>query len=221
VALISAAPVSRSTIARLPRLPEQLGWVKAPTYRLASRIVKSIGSGVPVREYHELQAASLVLISMPAASVREVVRDLSRSSLVWDHKAVVLFETPYDTTVLQALASRGAACATLHPVGTPEDKRLAVEGGADARRLVRRLLRDESVRLLEIDAGGTAGFLAGIEQLTTSLAPLIASATGRFRKAGLSKSEAESVASLLAGNTMSAYFRAGQRLLRPAKRRRP
>src|SRR5438270_9950714 len=71
--------VSNSFVSRLPRLASQLGPVAAQSYRLASRIVNSIGAGYPVRRYEDLNDSALILICAPAKAVGPIVTALARA----------------------------------------------------------------------------------------------------------------------------------------------
>src|SRR5260370_7270627 len=76
-AVAGGGRVSGSFVARLPDLANALGPVAAQSYRLASRIVNSIGAGRAVRTYGELNAATLILICAPVRGVEQIASALS------------------------------------------------------------------------------------------------------------------------------------------------
>ena len=60
-AVAGGGRVSGSFVTRLPGLESALGPVAAQSYRLASRIVNSIGAGHAVRAYQDLNDSTLIL----------------------------------------------------------------------------------------------------------------------------------------------------------------
>src|SRR5712691_864237 len=76
-AVAGGGRVSGSFVARLPRLAADLGPVAAQSYRLASRIVNSIGAGYPVKSYEDLGDSALILVCAPAQSVGPIVSGLA------------------------------------------------------------------------------------------------------------------------------------------------
>lgn len=217
VALVCAGPVSRTTVARLSGLMDHLGWVKAPSYRLASRAVNVLKAGSPVHEYSECAPAKVILINVPAPALPSTIDLLARCEMNWKHKDVVVVDTLWDCSVLKALEARGAKTATMHVIGSPEDKRLLVEGHPETVRTLRKLLKANEIRVHQIDGDSKVGVLSAVEKATTQFVPLIAEMTDRFKSAGLSKSEAKMITALLLEDTMQAYFRLGRRLLRLRK----
>jgi len=93
---------------RLPHLAAELGPVAAQSYRLASRIVNSIGAGHPVRSYADLNGSSLILICAPAAGVGPIASALA-GAIECHHKTVLLCDVGADSGRLKLLQSRGAA----------------------------------------------------------------------------------------------------------------
>src|SRR5438094_7222731 len=106
-ALAGGGRVSASFVARLPRLAAELGPVAAQSYRLASRIVNSIGAGRPVRRYGDLDGSSLILICAPACGVPAIAAALA-DAIGCQGKSVLLCDSGADSGCLTALKSRGA-----------------------------------------------------------------------------------------------------------------
>ena len=140
VGLVCAGPVSRTALERLPRLREQLGSVKAASFRLASRYVNRLGAGAPVRTYSELQESSLILINVPDSNVSEVVHDLTTAHICWLGKQVALYESTFDTAVLYPLRDRGAAPITFNAIGGYERDELLLECSGEAVLAIKKSL---------------------------------------------------------------------------------
>src|SRR4051794_29986401 len=104
VALVCAGPVSRTALEDLPKLREQLGAVKAGSYRLASRYVNRLRAGTPVHSYDELHDSSLILINVPEGMIPAVVSDLAGANIRWTGKHVALYQSGFDCSALGPLA---------------------------------------------------------------------------------------------------------------------
>jgi hypothetical protein len=201
-------------VARLPGLAEHIGWVKAPSYRLASRAVNALRAGVAVQAYEELEPASLIFVSVPREIEDCTIAQLATAPLEWRGRAVVVLNTLQESTEIQPLCSVRAHVATLHPIGAAEDRTFIIEGQPDTIRLMQKFVSAAAARSMQvITAGGKARALAGIDEATRRFLPLIASVTDHFKAAGLSKSQSEALAYSLISGSMRTYFRAGRRAL--------
>jgi hypothetical protein len=214
VALVCAGPISRGIVARLPGLGDHIGWVKAPSYRLASRAVNALRAGIPVQEYEELAPAGLFVVSVPRELEDSTFAELASARIDWRNRAVVVLDTLKDSRSLAALSKVGALLATVHPIGTNEERTLFIEGEQDVIRLMHKVLSPRVARAIQvITTTGKARLLAGIDEATRGFLPVIASVTDHFKAAGLSKAQSEVLAQGLVTNSMRSYFRAGRRVL--------
>ena len=217
VALVCAGPISRGRVARLPGLVDHLGWIKAPSFRLASRAVNVLRAGVPVNDYEELDPADLIVVSVPRELEDCTIADLASSRIDWRHRAAVLLDTEKESSALKPLLERGALLATLLLIGAAEDWTLVIEGRREAVKLMRRALTPRVSQAMQvITTAGKARLLAGIDEATRGFFPAIASVTDHFKSAGLSKSQSEVLAQGLMISSMRSYFRAGRRVLSTA-----
>ena len=212
VALVCGGPVSRSGLARLSGLRDQLAWVKASTPSAASRAANILG-GRAVREYADLQNAGIILVRAPDSAVAGIVAEMREAEFDWTEKIVVLFETGLDSTSLQPLAFEGALVASLNQVDAVPDC-LLLEGTTEARKRIRRLLTRGRHSLIELDTGGKSHYLRAVQACTTGFMPIVAEAVDGFRRAGMEKAAAQKSAALLFENSLRAYLRAGKRLLK-------
>jgi hypothetical protein len=191
-----------------------VGWVKAPSYRLASRAVNALRAGVPVHKYEDLNRADLIVVSVPRELESYTIAGLALSEIDWGRKACVILDTLLESSAFKALIERRVPVATLHPIGTVEDRTLVMEGHPEAVKRMRRVLDPAASRAMQvITTSGKARLLAGVEESTRGFLPVVASVTDHFKAAGLSKSQSEVLAQALMTNSMRGYFRAGRRAL--------
>lgn len=214
LALVCAGPISRTSLSRLPRLREQLGLVKASSYRLASRAVNSLRAGFPVHSYEELGSASLILISVPEPVVQAVVYELSNAKISWHGKVVALYETAHDTAILCALGVKGAEIATVNTIGGHERNEFLLEGSSAALRTIRKFLLTRSSRTIEVRHGRKSDYMDAVHLAANVVPSLVEAISERLRSSGLTRSESERLAQDMLTNAMKAFFRAGARAVR-------
>lgn len=177
---------TESAVLRLPKLAEGLGPVKSTVLRVARRLSNMLKAGYAVADYEELQAAGLILLRMPDASVARVVEELCSSELVFKDLSFVLCESWLPLHSLSALANKGAAIATLNNLPTHRRDWFIVEGQAKATRQMRHFLERNEARSSEVLVDSKhLLFASGI--LATALPiPLLISAQQALRATGLS-----------------------------------
>src|SRR5436190_1310636 len=139
-AVAGGGRVSASFVARLPRLAAELGPVAAQSYRLASRIVNSIGAGRPVRRYADLGDSPLILIIAPVGGVPAIVSALA-DGIDCRGKIVLLCEAGSDSAQLASLRARGAAVGSIHLIPGFNRQRFVAEGDRAAVREAKNLVR--------------------------------------------------------------------------------
>src|SRR2546425_4315552 len=75
--LVGAGGVSRSYLARMPKLLGTLGPIKASSFRVARRIANTLRAGYAVSDYAALEPCHLICVAVPEAMLDRVVRDLA------------------------------------------------------------------------------------------------------------------------------------------------
>lgn len=214
VGLVCAGPISRGTVAKLPGITDHIGWVKAPSFRLASRAVNALRAGEPIHAYEGLAQSALILVSVPRSAQDHTIGELASSALDWRGRSVVVLDTAKDSDSLKQLTSRGAAVATLQLVNVADIRTLAIEGHHEAIRQMQLVVAPAARRAMQtIRTGGKSRLLAGVQEATQGFLPIIVSVTDHFRAAGLSKQQSETLAQALMTGSMRSYFRAGRRVL--------
>lgn len=217
LALVAAGRVSRSLLARLPGLAEQLGPVKGPSYRLASRVSNILRAGYPVRHYRDLKQPGIVLIYVPDNQLRRTVEELALVPLSWNTTSLVLCDSTLDAGELSLLSERGASVASLSPIPGQPDRRLIVEGDRLAVAGLRRIFAPFGVRLVEVERGLKPLLLAGLAFAGDFCGPFLAAADRCLQNAGLPRHE---VSRLLEGafeKALRSYLKAGRNSLACAR----
>ena len=208
-AVAGGGRVSASFVSRLPHLAAELGPVAAQSYRLASRIVNSIGAGHPVREYADLNDSSLILICAPASGVATIVSALAEN-IECDGKTILLCNDGADSGYLAPLQSRGAAVASIHLIPGFE-KRFVGEGDRRAIREGRNLVKKLGGRLEEINPSKVAVYSAGLSFGTGLVTALMEASMQCFQDAGMTKASAAKVVETIFQSSLRGYIYAGKR----------
>jgi hypothetical protein len=188
-AVAGGGRVSNSFVARLPNLASALGPVAAQSFRLASRIVNSIGAGEAVRTYEDLNGSILILICVPVRGVASIVTALAEA-LECRGKIILLCEGGSDSRSLARLRERGAAVGSLQSIPGSDGKRYAAEGDAAAMREAKRLIRQLGCRLEEIRTARTPQYAAALSFGTSLFTPLLDASLQCLQDAGLAKASA-------------------------------
>ena len=213
LALLCSGRVSRSPLTRLAQLGANLTWVKSNSYRVASRAVNALGAGVPVASVAEMARASVWLVSVPDAELRQTLAELRSAGVDWKRRCLLILSPEADSAVAGDFRGRGAAVASFCPIDE-QQSRFVAEGESDAVRAIRDLVGDtRRNKVVEIRKGAKAKYLAGARAATKDVLPLIAEALDCFQAAGISNADAKAIAESLMGGSMRLYFRAGRRTL--------
>jgi hypothetical protein len=209
VALVCAGKVSRSDITRIPKLRDCLAWVKGTSLRVASRAANSLGAGKPTDAFSDLRAAKILLISVPSALVEATVQEMLAADENWQSRTVALFNTTFDSSILQPLSDAGAHAISIHSIAGY----MVVEGSEEGTRIVTTLLRDRATKFIPIGKGRMQYFRAAVDAAESQFIPLVATVVDSLAKAGLGRAESQMLATLLLENTRNYYFRVGKRAL--------
>ena len=229
VALVGAGSVSRSFLTRIPKLAEQLGPVKAPSYRVARRIVNTLRYGFAIRDLSEARDSTLVLVAVPDTSAAATLSQMVQAIPDWQGRSVVLCGSRHDSRLLQPLASRGATVGGLDPIPGLREDHYALEGDREALARVRSLLGDGRRRAIEIDPEAKERFLSALWMASAGVLPVIDAAVMNLRHAGIERRAAVTIAEELVLKSVRGYSRAGRKAryaprhwpVDPPERRRP
>ena len=211
VALIGAGKLSGSPVSEFWRLSDRLGPVKAPSFRLASRIANRLRAGHPVRDYAEFDSCRLILVSVPDAILPAVVGEIASASICWRNKSIVLCSASLDSGELSDLASRGASIGSISAIPGFDDPRYLVEGDPLAILESKRLVQNASRRTVAIQRSLKPFYLAALTSTSSVLFALLLAASESLRQAGISTSMSATILEKQLHKTLRSHMKAGRK----------
>jgi len=209
-AVAGGGRVSASFVSRLPRLSIDLGPVAAQSYRLASRIVNSIGAGHAVKKYEDLDGSSLVLICAPVRGLAAIIQALE-GAIECRGKIILLCESGSDSRRLAPLKAKGAGVGSIEPIPGFDGRLFVTEGDREAVREAKALVRQLGAKAEEVQTAKMALYSAGLSFGAGLFTPLIEASSQCLQEAGLTKASAVKVAAALFENSLRGYIYAGRR----------
>lgn len=216
--LISAGPVSRNFIWRIPALKDRLGPVMSTAPGLATRLVNAMRAGRAVESCGDFEKVPAILICAPDALLAKVVADTAAAEVNWSGKTFLLCASMLDSSELEPLGARGACIGSLGPVNGLEDLGLIVEGDKQAVLEARRLMRNSRIRIHEL-RGPKAQCLAGISFGSSLLLPFLDASLRCLRGAGLNTGISDLMAQRAFQKTVRAFLQRGKKASVPAEDR--
>jgi hypothetical protein len=208
VALIGAGKLAGSPITRMRPLETQLGPVKAPSLRLASRIANSLRAGHPVSNYEEFEDCKLILISVPDAMLAPLLEELPGALSSWRGKIVVACSDTAGCEQLASLSHRGATTGTLAMIPGYEDRWFLLEGDKTVERQVRPMLAP--LRVTAVGPMQKKQYLTALDCMGRQFLPCLKNASDGLRTAGIPGGEVSEIVERQAIRTMRSYFRSGK-----------
>jgi hypothetical protein len=205
---MGAGAVNASLVARLPGKARSLGPVAAVSFRVASRIVNSIGAGTAARTAGELDGVRVILFHSSAEQFAPLFEALTAASIDWAGKSLIFCDCEIPAAACDILRARGASVATLRR--TPLPARLVVEGCAPALAIAHRMARDLGMKAIEITPQCSDAFETALTLGSGALTPLIDHAAGLLRQCGVRDTEAPRLAAALFEQTARDYARTGR-----------
>lgn len=209
-ALVGAGRVSGTFVSQLPSLPRELGPVAAKSYRLASRIANTIGAGYPVRSFSGLKESSLVLITVPPASLDSHVAGLA-AAMDWRRKTVLLCESGADSSSLARLRNLGAWVGSMQAIGGFDRWRFVAEGCRPAVRQAMRLGAQLDARVEEVRTSKVGLYQAALSFGSGLFTPLMEAMFGCLLEAGITGTSAAKITETIFHRSVRAYAYSGKR----------
>jgi hypothetical protein len=197
VGLLAAGPFS-PTLFKLADLHDHLDLVAAATLRVASRLANRLKAG-RAAEIEEFAHLELILISGPDSSVAGLVQLAAQSQSGWSGVTFVLLDSRHDRSVLEPLAARGAATATLDTLDSFSDPTLLCDCGPESHRLLQRFT-----------AGAKQLCFAALALNHTLFAPVFDASVNALRAAGLSTADSALLADRMVQHTVRSWLKAGR-----------
>ena len=214
VALVGAGNLTDSPLTKFLRLSDQLGPVKSPSYRLASRISNIFQSGHPVKHYADLDACRLILICVPDQTLPKVVSEMAASAISWRDKAIVLCSMRLDSSHLTELSALGGSIGSLSPIPGfegLEDFRYLIEGDKSAVSWAKRLVTHQN-RVIAIERSLKPFYLAALTCTGNLLFALLVAASESLHHAGLSSPLSAKIIEKQIGKAVRSYLKSGRNL---------
>ncbi len=213
IGLVCAGGVSRSFLARMPALLQQLGPIKTSSYRVSRQVSNSLRAGHAVSHYHSLEDCRLILVSAPEEHLDRILREMATRIPI--RKAppsktmVVLCGCARDSLSPSALQGTGARVATINPIPDSGEQLFVGEGNVAAIRRLRAIFAENRRKLICLRPGTKPLYFAAIHAGAPLLLPWIATGMTGLRAAGFSRTEAAMVGELLGTRALRRYAKGG------------
>jgi predicted short-subunit dehydrogenase-like oxidoreductase (DUF2520 family) len=220
VALVGAGNLTDSPLTRFLRRSDQLGPVKAPSFRLASRISNILRAGHPVKDYADLDPCRLILMCVPDHALPKIVSEMAASGVSWQNKSIVLCSMWLDSSHLIEFFSRGASIGSISPVSgfeVLEDFPYLVEGDRLAILEAKRLLARQRQRVIAIERSLKPFYLAALTCTGNLLLALLVAASESLRHAGLSSPMSATILEKQIGKALRSYMKSGRNISPPPR----
>jgi hypothetical protein len=205
---MGAGAVNTSLIAGFPRKDKVLGPVAAVSFRVASRIVNSLGAGVPARSASELDSVRVILFCSSAAQFPSLIELLGSAKIRWQGKSLIFLDYDCPASSAELFRARGASVASMRRSALP--KRLIIEGQGASLAFAHRIARSLGVKSIEIDRANLPAFEMALTLGAGALTPLIEQAAILLRQCGVRDAEATRLAASLFEQTARDYARTGR-----------
>lgn len=205
---MGAGAVNASLIARLPGKNRALGAVAAVSFRVASRIVNSLGAGKAVRCPAELDALRVILFHSSPEQFQPLAEVLYAARIDWTGKSLIFCDCEPSQAAEDCFRRRGASVATLRRSALPT--RLVVEGCGPALAFAHRMAKELGMKVIELTPESASAFEAAVTLGSGALTPLIDRACFLLRECGVRDTEAPKLAAALFEQTAREYSRTGR-----------
>jgi hypothetical protein len=205
VALVASGKITDLPLVRSAAFMARLGPVKAPSFRVASRIANTLRAGHAVGSYEEIDGAGTVIISLPDQTVSKEVLAMSSAERRWEAVTVILYSYNLGISALQPLASAGATTASVTAVPGFDQNWFLLEVDKTLVRQLREFLPARA-RVTVIPPSSKADFLTAMNGLSLGVKPLLNSAASSLKHAGISRADAAEMMELAISRTIRKAF---------------
>lgn len=208
--LLCGGGLADSWLLRSPKWTATLGPVRGPSPAAATRAVNTLRAGRAVSSLDDFRSVSAILVAVSESLLEAALAELAASDLDWEGRTLLVASLEMDSESLRAFARRGARVATFGPVEAAGPSWFAVQGDLGARRLIRKLL-GPGPRLLTVESGRKAVFLAGLTLAASLVAPVLTASAECLTAAGLAPVEASAVSVASLETARRAFAKAGRK----------
>lgn len=178
----------------------------------AERACDFIGSGQPIANSEQLQAADIWLISTPDQAIAKAVEAIAKRQLLRADNLVFHCSGALPAKILSPLKAQGAAIASIHPVhnfANPQGSVssfaksvCAYEGDAEALQQLLPAFSALDAQLLAIDGNSKSLYHAGSVIASNYLVSLLDAGLACLEKAGLDRHQASELLAPLVHTTV-------------------
>jgi hypothetical protein len=211
LSLIASGRMTDTLLTRHPVLARDLGWVRAPSLRVASRFTGLLRAGEPAAALEEACASPLVFIQVETAAIAPTVDEMAAARQDWREATVVLLHPDCDSLSLARLQAAGAAVGSLAVIEPSRGPLLLVEGDERARAVIRRRIREARIRAVELEPGAKALYLASRTAVSALLAPLMEHSIRSMRAAGVGSADVRRILEPAVESAIRSHFSAGRK----------
>lgn len=211
IGLIAAGSVKQSFLARIPAVLQRVGPLKTSSFQVSRRLVNGLRAGIAVADYRAFETCDFIWIAMPEDKIDATVDELARH-IPLKQKMIVLCDVMKDSFRLRALQIAGARVASLNCLPACDERIFAAEGHPAVVGELRRILRMDGRKLIELRPGLKRLYLSGVYLGMYAPLPLIGAAVENLRATGFSRVEAVSTVRALGAHALRAYASVGNRV---------
>jgi hypothetical protein len=187
-----------------------LGPIGAGTVKVAGRIANVLKAGYATRDLADFNMCDVVLVCTPGTGLNRGVEMLRDSAIDWRSKILLFCVSDASSLDYSVFEERGASVGSFNAIAG-QDNLYVIEGGREALREVKRLLRESKGRTVEVKREGMRLFEAA-ETLSGSLfTPLVNSCLEWVREAGVESKEAARLVESMLVWTLRSYLHSGRR----------
>jgi hypothetical protein len=208
--LFGAGGVSRSILAALPCLRNELGPIAASTVKVAARIANVLQIGYAAKDLGALDNCEVILVCAPDTGLERGVEMLSDAQIDWSGKILLFCVSNVSSSDVPVFRERGASVGSLNAIeGLP--KYYVIEGGKEALREAKRLVKELKGKNLEIDSEKIRLFDAARTLSGSLFTPVVDSCVEWIHESGVESKEAARVTEKLLLWTLRSYLHSGRR----------
>ena len=186
--------------------------VKTRSSGTARRAVQFVGAGRPAARWDEVADADVYMIAVPDDAIEECARRLAARGVELRGRTVFHCSGSKSSDVLAAVGRCGADIASVHPVKSFADPRLAaetfngtycaIEGDPAAGALLQRAFETIGGHCFAVDSAGKMLYHAGTVFVSNYFVALLEIGIRCFEKAGVRRDEAGRVVRPLVRGTL-------------------
>jgi hypothetical protein len=194
----------------MPFLRDELGPIAAASIKVAARIANLLQFGYAAKDISSLDSCEVILVCAPDTGLERAVELLSEAPIVWRGKILIFCVSNVSSIDFPFFQESGASVGSLNAIdGLP--KYYVTEGGKEAMREARRLVKEAKGKPLEIDSQRVRLFEAARTLSGSLFTPLVDSCVECIRESGVESKEASRVAEKMLLWTLRSYLHSGRR----------